>query len=542
LLFFISGAGIKAQLRVHGGGLLSLKDDAYVFVYDEATETYDVNINTLGTIEFDDEGDLNVEGGWYHSGTLTPANGTVTFLGSADHDLNINIDNGITFSNIHLNGADLFLLGNVGTKRDVFVNDELNFLSQNVINGRGTDTRVVINDGGIVTQTAEGYVDGFLSKWVNAGAGSYFYEVGIGSVYTPASFSYIGTGGTAGQVEVASFDKVIDVPDFIDNNDRISYYWQAKPYSGGSTFDLAVRTVNTKFEFPSSEMSNLAINGGVYYLSLMARYDLDLLTWEERGYWDIVYDDLIATAELNSTATMWPGLGDFHIGDRSYRIFYSMPAGGNWEDNTSWTFNPNHVGPIVPSGIWPTQGGTINDDIVEIGILDDSNPGHDITTRTSFTATTFTLDQITIQGNSSLDLFDNTLNNIMVANFKFYNTASLIIGGENSLCDALAGWGRYEYGEQTITIFDGDNQLLNDTPTGVTDGLDLGVDIGLGNVIAREAGTKYVDNELLVRGNFTNETGSTVDISNCPDGTLKVLKNVINAGAIVNASVIEIGQ
>ena len=223
--------------------------------------------------------------------------------------------------------------------------------------------------------------------------------------------------------------------------------------------------------------------------------------------------------------------------------FYSLNT-GNWDDYNNWTFNNDHTGPSVPVGAYP--GG----DLLELE--DDAYIGYDGTLDHLIENLpgSITMGDLTIRGDGGLDLFSDedsapyTITSSNAGTFSLIDNGTLFIGGTNiDLSNSLLGFGDFIGDDNSTVHFDGIDQVINRVPanwnyTGLTS--------DFVNITLSGTGTKSVLGEIPLididlRGDLRNNAGSILIIDNCFDA-LSVFGNVINAGAIENEGVIEIGQ
>jgi hypothetical protein len=399
----------------------------------------------------------------------------------------------------------------------------LNLSSSSVINVRTADRKVIIQNGGTVNRTGTGYVDGYLQKVIPIDAGTYTFEIGNGPYYTPAVVTMIGTGGTAGPVDGINITPVPYSPNSGNRMDplhSVPRYWSLNPISGG-TFVMGGRTANVNLEFPFAELATVTpANAVVRRMSVPAEVPL----WSERSGVDLSWNVGLASVELSGGATKWAGLGDFYIGEKSPRKFYSV-ATGNWEANATWTFNSNHLPPICPQTDDIPNSTVLDDkDYVEIGLnhvvlLNTVNPQ---------------LDSLLIINNSQLDLQANSINSTTgTGAFTMDNNGTLSSSLGTFPNNSLTNFNTYYLSETSTMDFYGALQTILPNPFGLPDAQ------GYGNVLLRN-GTKNVTAPVYVRWNLTNQSSNLV-ISTLIDA-LHIRGSVINTSSINNDGVIEIGE
>ena len=475
------------------------------------------------------------------------------------YNLVLDFDGIAAGNNLNIIRNDDAVNGTSDNLAHLFVRNNLTFEEAVIMDGREDMRKVILQNGATLTQNAQGWVDGYLGKYFNSGdnqAGRKFeigYEDASDEDYDPVTLSFTSTA--SGIVE-AIVNK--DYPDENLNNQnyghrmdpahRVPRWWNIQGYENNLN-DLGASDVNVLFEFPAAFISTLNddIPDGIPDKAVIRRMAIpaEIPLWSERGpsaniAWDVSGDPVNVIINVGGTVTTWDGLGDFYIGDKFLRTFYSLIS-DDWENNLSWTFDPTHIGTAVPEFAYPGSDPLELEDMVEIG---QSIGGGGRIDDIGNMLQNYTTGQVTIQGNSSLDMHNGTdgfsLTSSNNADFNFLENGRLYIGGDEDLSTSLFGFGTFTIGVETTVFFDGaglsNTQTIDQMPPGLT------VLIGLGNVTLNGLGTKTVMNEMLIRGNLTNEANSILDVSNCPTGYLKVWKNVVNSGAISNESVIEIGQ
>jgi hypothetical protein len=135
----------------------------------------------------------------------------------------------------------------------------------------------------------------------------------------------------------------------------------------------------------------------------------------------------------------------------------------------------------------------------------------------------------------ALDLQTFTTNNSGsgISTFSISSNALLRLSGTNNLSLTISNFDNYNVDINSTIEFYGSDQNINVLPAALIS--------GLGNVVTSNPGIKLVNAPLLIRGNLSVTTGST--LSNIVGvNALTVQKNIINSSLINNCGVIEIGQ
>ncbi len=219
------------------------------------------------------------------------------------------------------------------------------------------DSRLVINEGASLERqgaTPFGHIDGFLSKPVAAGATNKKFEIGYGPTYAPATIILdAGTaGGTYGFLNAKNIMPVPDEPYYgnrMDYNVRVPRYWKLLA-DANNGLALGDRELNLRFEMPAAEGSIINQDNAVIRRRSIPT---EAPEWQDRREIDLVWNIAsVATVELKTNPTQsWPGFGDFFIGEKAARIFYSQ-GDGVWNNHDSWAFDA--AGTIlVPVGEFP---------------------------------------------------------------------------------------------------------------------------------------------------------------------------------------------
>lgn len=463
------------------------------------------------------------------------------FMGSDTQYMILNDPDGISFYQLYIDkpGArDSVVVTGSATEAEVTVQQRLRFSATNQAFIKVRDDRRVTMEIDLVQRlggSPYGHVDGIMQKPVPTGAISRLYEIGYGEKYTPATLTWsAGTGDVAGDVWGVN---LAPLPDEYTNNKYnghrvdpatgLQRYWR---FDSLSVYQKGTRTLNIELGFPIAEYNGLDIDST--FVRRKSNFAGDAMQWIERQYdpvdLDFRTDATSGFVELEPTADPWPGLGDFYVGERFIRTFYSLND-GPWEDSNSWTFDSTHTGPPVPPGEFPNPSIWDTYDNVEIGYW---KPGyeHEITLNTAKPD----IHNVKIWGDGLLDLQTNGLNSYSGTGFfDLEQNGTLSFAGTNTPNTTLiSSFDNYFVGENSTIEFYGDNQTLPGVP--------FGLPYGYGNVLIDQNGTKFVDQLTLVRNNVYTENGSILQILNA--NSLQVQGSVVNCSSIINDGVIEIGQ
>jgi len=110
-----------------------------------------------------------------------------------------------------------------------------------------------------------------------------------------------------------------------------------------------------------------------------------------------------------------------------------------------------------------------------------------------------------ISGNLDADSY--TLQGTASGTFTLLDNAQFTIGDINNMLLAAPIFATYNIGANSIVEFDGGIQILSDVPANFNSAL------GFGFVDASNSGTKYVQSNLLVRGDLNINTGAYLEVT-----------------------------
>ncbi|ROL60803.1 hypothetical protein D9V86_09040 [Bacteroidetes/Chlorobi group bacterium ChocPot_Mid] len=438
---------------------------------------------------------------------------------------------GANFYNLEIPDMDLV----VSTEPTIDLNNSHIFVKNNLlftsatdkrINVRDNSRKVIIMSGATLTRTQnKGYIDGILQKPIGAGSGSYLFEIGNGNAYTPATITFdAGAGGVAGGIDGVNLSPVPYEPltgNRLDPAKSIPRYWSMTAPTG-SAFSLGTRNFNLKLQFPPAEL--LTVNtakASVRRKSIPTEVPL----WSQRFGSDLVWNPATASVELNPLPTaQWPGLGEFYIGEKLPRNYYSRQT-GNWNDYLTWTLDPSHVGAAVLAGEYPNMDASEVNDNVEIGL------NHIVTLNVAETK----IDTLKVKHDSKLDMLSNRVNCFdcpISGLFSLSENATISFAGLSvpSNTWTMANFTQYIVGPNSTIEFYG-TQTLPANPFGLAQ--------YNGNVLINLTGTKIINTPLTIFGNLTVSNSAILLINNID--AARVLSNVINSATLVNQGVLEIG-
>lgn len=291
-------------------------------------------------------GDMVMRG----NSVYTPLSANFVIAGSAQHYIALNNTDGVRFYNLELAGSDVLVTSSVSSATaQVYIDAQLLFSTAAAINVRDYSRRVVMATGATVSRPVNaGFVDGTMRKPFGAGAGSLHFEIGNDTAYTPVTLTITSTSGTgtAGAVDAINLTPVPPEP-FVGNRMDtavfVPRFWRVTAADG---FVLGPRKVNTLLGFPASEASLLTLANTV-----IRSRTIPALTppWRDRRF--LIWNATAATVQLDPADRLWESFGDFFVGQKAQRIFYSRQD-GPWDDPNSWSFY-GHDGPPVPVGEYP---------------------------------------------------------------------------------------------------------------------------------------------------------------------------------------------
>jgi len=133
-----------------------------------------------------------------------------------------------------------------------------------------------------------------------------------------------------------------------------------------------------------------------------------------------------------------------------------------------------------------------------------------------------------ITGNLDVDSY--TLQGTASGTFTLLDDAQLTIGDINNLLLSAPIFGKYDIASNSIVEFDGGVQIVSDVPANFNSAL------GFGNVNVVNAGTKYVQNDLIIRGDLNINTGAYLEVTS--GRTLNVYNDIKNN----NSGLVQFGK
>ncbi len=293
------------------------------------------------------KGDLIVDNGANFNSNLS----TFT-LNNASSVQNITLNNswGTLFNILDISkNAGSVVVG--GTSNvNIFAKNRIKFDIGNnaTLNTRLNNRKAVITSTGVVERNGNGFVDGTLQKYITNGAATTLFEIGNAAVYTPATLildntSGNGAAGPVNAINLAPLPNEVFSGNRMDPLRSVPRYWSI---TGETTFLMGQRKANVLLQFPPAEMATIDLS-----LSVMRRKSIPAEAHLYTDRRNLTWNNGIATVTLAPAETQWPGLGEFYIGNKAKRIFYSRQT-GNWDVPNNWSFT-GYAGAAVPAGEYP---------------------------------------------------------------------------------------------------------------------------------------------------------------------------------------------
>lgn len=290
----------------------------------------------------------------------------------------------------------------------VVVKNSLRFTDSNQVNidVRSTDRLLVLDSNASVTRLGNGFVDGRVRVWFPSGSSTKLFPIGVDNNYMYANIESNSTiNDTIKYVEGIVLQNPPIQPfvgNRLDVDSRLNYYWSLVPLDSVDT-QISTRSFKTKFRVPNAYITNFDItNSVIRRRSLFA----EVGEWSERRYNDLIWNTDTSTVRFNLTATPFAGLGEFFIGEKAKRVFYSK-ASGDWTNNNTWSFSADGS-ILVPAGIYPNSdwemSSEYNTEVRDSVIIDDFNRNPVIVTLN----TQPKLAYLNLNGNSKLIMSDTT--------------------------------------------------------------------------------------------------------------------------------------
>ena len=227
----------------------------------------------------------------------------------------------------------------------LYIENELTFDQAVIMDGRDDVRKVILQNGAsslVQNDTEDGWVDGYLGKYVAAGDNQSGIKFEIGyeedpalsgdEDYDPVTVSFTSTA--SGIMEAIVNKDFTSYPADLLNNEnyghrmdpdhRVPRWWNIQGYAE-NTDDLGANDVNVLFEYPASFNSSLT-GSPIPTDAVIRRHAIPSYTplWTERGpspEIDWTINPQRVTVNIASTATNWDGIGDFFIGDKYPRCF-----------------------------------------------------------------------------------------------------------------------------------------------------------------------------------------------------------------------------
>ncbi|MCX7736865.1 MAG: hypothetical protein N2319_09145 [Candidatus Kapabacteria bacterium] len=278
-----------------------------------------------------------------------------------DQYITLNNSWGTLFHNFYVSKAAGKVIVDGSSNVDIFIKNRLRFSSGNTasIDVRTNNRRVILTSTGFVEREGQGYVDGRLRKPIPIGPGTYTFEIGNENDYTPAVLTLTGSGGLVGSIEAENIKPLPNEPfsgNRMDQLQAVPRYWSLIGYDN---FSMGGRLANVNLQFPPSELSSIEISKAV-----VRRKSIPAETPVYKDRRNLTWNLGLASVELAPAENKWIGIGEFYIGNKAQRIFYSRQT-GNWDDNNSWSFT-GLGGPPVPLGEFPNSDWNYGIDETEV--------------------------------------------------------------------------------------------------------------------------------------------------------------------------------
>lgn len=306
----------------------------------------------------------------YEDGLWKPLIGKFVVDGVNPKTFSAGNKDGISFHDIDISGGDITynLFPEGGDSTHLYINNILNILDDIQIKVRTDDRKVVMGNGAVTNRIGTGFVDGTMERYFAAGVDNKDYIIGLDDIYTPVTVTTdAGTGGVAGGIAVTAKAPVANEAFYgnrMDPAKRIERFWRIA--KGDSNVVLGTRKFNTKFNFPATELAAMDITKSVIRRETLLAATFPV--WYQRQKTQLQWNVGNADVDLAPATDLWNDFGNFYIGEKLQRTFYSN-SNGVWTDNTSWSFDDAGTD-LPPGGTYPNNDPTELEDIV---IIDDSD-------------------------------------------------------------------------------------------------------------------------------------------------------------------------
>ena len=306
----------------------------------------------------------------YSNGLWKPLTGNFLVAGTNTKTFRVGNAAGLSFYNLDVTGGDITfnLLPTGGANTHMYVENTLNLLDTTLIKVRTDDRKVIVGNGANVNRTGTGFVDGTMQRYFASGIDSKQFAIGLNDIYTPVTVTTDnGAGGVAGGFDAIALEPVPNEPlwgNRLDPAKRIERFWKIS--KGDLNVALGARKFDTKFEFPATELAAIDETKAVIRRETLLPATFPI--WYQRQKTDLQWNTGNADVELSAASLLWEDYGNFYIGEKPQRTFYSN-SDGPWTDNGSWAMD---IGGTIlpPGGTYPNNDPTEMEDIV---IVDDSD-------------------------------------------------------------------------------------------------------------------------------------------------------------------------
>jgi len=405
--------GSYASVVMQTGGNLTIDANSNIYM-DFASVNMVEDLRILGNLQLNGNlsgsqlpgSDFYVGGNWSDGSSAANffPNGRSVFLNGAGV-----VQVGGTFS---LSNNPFFALrlektsGEVVMSQDVYVSNILSFEAANNANlSRLTTERAIVTNAGIgaVARTGNGYVDAELRRAIGTGTNAWFYPVGRGGSYSPATLEMNGVSA-GGDISVTAFDGDAAglATSILDPNQSVNQHWIIT--NSGVTFT----SYDAIFGFPTGDLDPLVVPAS-------------LLVGLNTGTWS--YPVLGAITSNSVEATALTTFGTFALAECRDPDLFAVTGGG--------TICPG--GPGVAVGLSGSQAGVFYQ--LQLDAVDTGSPvagtGSAISFGVQINVGTYTVIATSTGGGCTLAMTGS----VTITNF---TTPAGVISGSSTVCNGLA--------------------------------------------------------------------------------------------------------
>lgn len=293
------------------------------------------------------------------SGWVGGAGGRVILIG-----INQNISGSTSYSQLNVTGGGIKTLYSSITVTNLT-------LGNGIIN-TGSNEVAITTSGDVTGESSSSYVNGYLRKFIPAGALTTNFEVGDVSGYTPISISFNGSPNAGGNILTRTIagDHTSVYTSGINQNKSVN-----RTYELTATSLTGYTSYNSTFNFLESD-----VDVGANPLNFIgARFNGSL--WSTATG----YDTYTNYTTLNGLT----GFGTFQIGEGMNGIIWTGAANTNWNNAANWL--PNEIpgsdddvfiGPVTNQPNFTSGGnGACHDMNLEAGVMINIPPTHKLEIR-----------------------------------------------------------------------------------------------------------------------------------------------------------------